>query len=468
MDTILMQRFVTLRNSIVFLIFLRSPALPAQEVEQKVIQADSAPEQVVRKRQGNLYGYQGAHSGKWYIPPQYEKLSEPYGEQIVAKKEGKFGLINQQGVSILPFEYEQLLLPPSLVSYSSSGGRQSNRKFDWMLARKNARWGGVDFHGTEVRAFVFEEAEWINDSMVLWGHPTQFRLETSSKQVVWEGNVDRWSWVNQEAFPKPLLWQVEVNGEVAVLNHRGQWVIPAAEQSIQWCHGGMMSVKRGQTQALYGYGGELLLPFENSSIIYVGRDLALVVKGNELGKSGLVHRSGKVVLPFEFAECQLVREEGGFLASTLILARRLKERTYSLYDIDGSSLTEAIYAGEVRWRSDSDACFARLATGGWHLLDNRGQKLVDTVFTSLEFSGRIIVGEVDAMKALINWKGQVITPFKYQSIRGFSSPGHAYDWERRFKLPYQKKLVAEVWYANSGQVFLSEEGEEYFFKDLKQ
>jgi hypothetical protein len=79
-----------------------------------------------------------------------------------------------------------------------------------------------------------------------------------------------------------------------------------------------------------------------------------------------------------------------------------------------------------------------------------------------------VVAELEGKKALFNAKGKAITEFKFQSIRGFTNPNVPADWERRFQLPYDQHFIAEGWYEDSGPVYITEEGKEYFFKKLKQ
>lgn len=459
-----------MKNGFLLLILLLCKHLYAQEVKvEELIEAAPSPEQVLRKRQNGLMGYQGANTGKWYIPAEYEQLSDPYSDEIIAKKGGKFGLLNRQGEVQVPFEYERLVLPPSTIEYNASGHRKpTTRRFEWFLAKKQTGWGAVDVQGKTVRSFDFEEASWINDSLVLWTRANRFRLEGPEEQVIWEESVEGWSWVNEEAFPKPLLWRIEQKGKTGILNHRGKWIVPGAEHQVRWCYGGMLCLAEGSQQAIYSYEGELLLPLQLATTHYLGADLALVVKDNQLGQSGVLHQSGRLVLPYEFAECHLVREQDGFLASPILITRKLKERAYALHNLEGKQLTPALYKEDVAWHTDFFLVLAPLEAGGWHLLDGQGQRLSDTLFNNLSFSGRVVVADLEGKKALFNANGKAVTEFKFHSLRGFTNPNVPADWERRFKLPYDKHFIAEGWYEDSGPVYITENGKEYFYKNLKQ
>lgn len=459
-----------MKNGLLLLALLALQLLPAQEVEEaRKLEVPNSPEQVLRKRQNGRMGYQGSNTGKWYIPAEYEQLSDPYSDEIIAKKGGKYGLLNRLGQVQVPFEYERLVLPPSTVEYSAAGHRKLPvRRFEWLLAKKQAGWGAVNAQGKTVRSFDFEEASWINDSLVLWTRANRFRLEGPDEQVIWEESVEDWSWVNEEAFPKPLLWRIQQKGKTGILNHRGKWIVPGAEHQVRWCYGGMLRLAEGALQAIYSYEGELLFPPQLATTQYLGADLALVVKDNKLGQSGVLHKSGRLVLPYEYAECHLVREQDGFLSSQLLITRRLKERAYALHNLEGKQLTPALYKEDVAWHADFYLVLAPLVAGGWHLLDAQGQRLSDTLFSNLSFSGRVVMAELEGKKALFSAKGKAITEFKFQSIRGFTNPNAPADWERRFQLPYDQHFIAEGWYEDSGPVYITEEGKEYFFKKLKQ
>lgn len=74
------------------------------------------------------------------IPFEYESLQECAYNVLFAQKNGKWGLINYDNKIITPFEYDSLKI-------NSTGA----------IASKNGKWGFIDFTGKIIVPFVFEE-----------------------------------------------------------------------------------------------------------------------------------------------------------------------------------------------------------------------------------------------------------------------------------------------------------------------
>jgi len=67
-------------------------------------------------------------------------------------------------------------------------------------------------------------------------------------------------------------------------------------------------------KAIFNRRGEQVAPLQLAEMQYEGNGLFWMVKHMELGKTGLIDTAGRTLMPFEFAECRLVREEDGFLS----------------------------------------------------------------------------------------------------------------------------------------------------------
>lgn len=108
---------------VIFCIALASyQNLSAQLMAEKVVQ-------------NKKVGFQDLKEKKLVIPYEYED-AETYavGNNIAVKKNGKWGLINENNQVLIPFEYEMI--------YSSCDHTTS--------AKKNGKWGVIDINSNEI------------------------------------------------------------------------------------------------------------------------------------------------------------------------------------------------------------------------------------------------------------------------------------------------------------------------------
>jgi hypothetical protein len=106
----------------------------------QILFAQLMAERVVQK---NKVGFQDLKEKKLVIPCEYED-AETYavGNNIAVKKNGKWGLINENNKVLIPFEYEMI--------YSTCDQTTS--------AKKNGKWGVIDINSNAVIIpFEYEE-----------------------------------------------------------------------------------------------------------------------------------------------------------------------------------------------------------------------------------------------------------------------------------------------------------------------
>lgn len=73
--------------------------------QNEVVQ--SKPVGVVRDLESGRYGIVGVH-GDTLVPFMYESLPNTTSDRMIAKKDGKFGMINPQNVTLVDFEYDHI------------------------------------------------------------------------------------------------------------------------------------------------------------------------------------------------------------------------------------------------------------------------------------------------------------------------------------------------------------------------
>ncbi|MCC6412752.1 MAG: WG repeat-containing protein [Saprospiraceae bacterium] len=446
---------------------------------QEVVQAPSSPEKIVQFKNGNLYGFRGFISEKVYVAAKFEKLDKEYSNFMEAQLNGKKGFINGRGETLVPFEFDRLKKPfPSIPKDK----RTPNNHFSWFLAQKDGKWGGVDSTGKWVVPPKWSSAEFVNDTVAMFVLEDLVRVESPSEnkskeptpavgiqttapsgQAYFFQTADAWSWASEDFYRSNLLIKIEKNGKTGVINHRGKVVAPVKYDQLLWCtlDGYVCLGNKDLQKTIYNKRGEQIAPLQLAEMQSEGRGLFWVVKDRELGKTGLIDTTGRTVMNFEFAECRLVREEDGFLSLPYIKARRLKEKLYAIYNLEGKQLTEAIYQEPHGNIIAQTLVFAPLPDNTWHLLGPDG-KPVSKALTHVGVSGEVIVAQdTEGKNAFLRFDGTQLTEFLYTTAKGLRNDYQRNEFAIRIGLKDHYALIGEASKPGVPQLFIDKEGKEW-------
>lgn len=121
----------------------------------------------------------------WDIEPQYEN-AERFTEQFAAvMKDGKYGMINENGEIVIPFEYDSIKYRSFTYFPASENGEWyfingSNEKvfgpfedaesyeYGFAAVKKDGKWGFIDKNGLDATAYVYDEAYSVEDDGCAW------------------------------------------------------------------------------------------------------------------------------------------------------------------------------------------------------------------------------------------------------------------------------------------------------------
>ena len=447
---------------------------------QEVVQAPSSPEKIVQFKNGNLYGFRGFSSEKVYVAAKFEKLDKEYSNFMEAQLNGKKGFINGRGETLVPFEFDRLKKPfPSIPKNK----RTPTNHFSWFLAQKDGKWGGIDSTGKIVVPPKWSGAEFVNDTVAMFVLEDLVRIESPSEnkskeptpavgiqatapsgQAYFFQTVDAWSWASEDFYHTNLLIKIVKNGKTGVINHLGKVVAPVAYDQLLWCtmDGFVCLGNKDLQKTIYNKHGKQVAPLQLAEMQQEGNGLFWVVKDRELGKTGLIDTAGRAVMPFEFAECRIIRDVDGFSASQFIKARRLKEKAYAIYSLCGQKLTEPLYKEAFCYNMSNTLVFAQLPDNTWHMLASDGKQRHPDVYNELKVSGEVIVGSKDNVgKAFYKLDGTQLTEFIYTTARGLTNNFQRNEFAIRIGLKDHYALIGEASKPGVPQLFIDKEGKEW-------
>ncbi|MBM0654623.1 WG repeat-containing protein [Capnocytophaga genosp. AHN8471] len=225
---------------------------------------------VVKVRKNHKFGLVD-HNGKELIPVEYEdiesdiplyentenKVSYLASSRLWAKKEGKYGYLDEYGAVVIPFIYDGV------------------KTFSGFMAavKKGDKWGFINAAGEEKLPFIYDEAE-----------------------VFYQGK-----WLSS------ILCLVKKDGKWGYINTKGIVIIPFAYDELD--DFGTDDYCAAKKNGKWGYidkNNKVIIPFiydevEDSDLKYIR-----VVKD---GKEGIIDFNRKTVIPIDFYVINLLGDD---------------------------------------------------------------------------------------------------------------------------------------------------------------
>ncbi|WP_291727311.1 WG repeat-containing protein [Bernardetia sp.] len=256
------------------------------------------------------------NKGKIIITPQYERLSLENGI-IRARKNGKWGIINSQNKTLLPFEYQYI----STFSENTA------------IIRKNNLWGFLANQNTTLKVILEPsiKADFINEVrngiakvssgryIEEDGYGNKNAYYKQNGIIKTNGNwilEQKYSFIEDEIFDlntaqSNQLVLIEQNGKVGYADKTGKIIVAPRYDAIQdnfseiyFAKKGISEVKNSGKIGYINHEGKEILPLEFSKVndfygIYNVKDAVTVAKKPN-SKYGTIDRHNNTIIPFEY------------------------------------------------------------------------------------------------------------------------------------------------------------------------
>lgn len=252
-------------NKLIFIVFIAVlGSLPGQA------QPDFIP-----YRKGDQWGYCNP-SKKILIPPQFEDahfFASMYGKSAAkVKKNGKYGLIDQAGNSVLPFKYQDVgALHSDLIKVKTKGKwklrhpkhRVKSGKYDkivrynrhYLMVKKRLKMGLIDLKGKKVISTRFDSLKFTDS--------------------------DRWV-------------QVVIAGKTGLYDlKKKKVVVPTLYTSIGVLENNTFVIRKNGKQGICTPDHKIILPVKYDDITVEGAHYSVELNG----KMGEFDKKGKIITP---------------------------------------------------------------------------------------------------------------------------------------------------------------------------
>ncbi|MEQ1584405.1 MAG: WG repeat-containing protein [Cyclobacteriaceae bacterium] len=229
--------------------------------------------------------------GDWVIQPIYDAADEfdDYAYAFV-KLKGKWGLIDQKGNTILPFEYAKAYV---------------DELENVRIVMKNSRYGLVDLTtGKESLPCIYENmyyAESLYDlpqALVVVKNKKAGIVNFSGQEIV----ACQFNNSKEPFFPlESGFFRVKQNTLAGILDSTGKLIVPCQfdEVEISLAQDSSFNTKSKGRYGLYSFtGNEIVAPISENEIEFAYENTYAIISQKK--KYGVIDRTGKLIVPCTF------------------------------------------------------------------------------------------------------------------------------------------------------------------------
>lgn len=312
-----------------------------------------------------------SQSGEIIIPCLYAQVvvlsKETFAAQQKAANEEeaeamgeKWGLLNQSGAEIVPFEYDEI---HTFYNMSAS-------KIQLISLQKNGRWGCLDMAGKEQIPFVYDT-------------PIEFRAQFAKVR-----KAEKWGF----------------------LNGVGKEVVPCIYTMIYNDFAeGLAAVKKGQKWGFVDSTGKEIIPFEYDEANSFKNGYAKVSKDK---KNTFIDKKGVAILPFMYSNAYILPSGQFFVYENK--AWKLVDKTNQQV---GTETFEQVFASEDK---NNSGLVPIKKNGRWGSINPKGKIVIACEYEDFRAFSEYIPNAAKVTKngkqGFIDTKSKTIFPFTYDGI----------------------------------------------------
>ena len=367
----------------------------------------------------SLYGYMD-YQGNQLIDCQYESIA-PFGKFMRAKRNGKWGWIDQQEKAVIPFQFD------FIENYEKGKERfryQNDGKLGWInyQTTKNelqtlSEWADdIEISEADVRNVrvgnYFGLINQSNEFIIPVRYETKIVFDKFEKAVVKEngfwGMVDKGGnivipTIYQERFRfgKNQLACVLKNDKYGVVDYNGNIVIPTIYDSFIYTDYEYWTVKKNNKYGITDDKGQLIIPIEYEKVFPYINHLALAKKD---GQWGYINELNQPIIPFEYQ-----------VLNSFIDGRAMakKNNYWGMINPDNETILPFKYDNLVE---EVNGFISANQQGFWGIINDRYKIIVPFKYDKITSLDNYFRVEKNNKVGLFTTDGQLILPTSYDAL----------------------------------------------------
>lgn len=212
---------------------------------------------------------------------RYQKFYSINPKIIALKRDDKWGLINNEGVLLIPFEYDR-----EISSFSFDEKKQNDNFF---VVQKNKKYGIVNLSKKILVPFDYDFIDYspTNGTFMALANYKYGRINLKNEIIIP---------FLYDSYQTPNGWSLKVrkDGKTGWLNYAGEILIPIEYDDAMLFSGGLAGVKKNGKWGFIDKSFKLLIPYQYDYVEYFNKG-RVYVKLN--GTSFFIDKEGNKVVP---------------------------------------------------------------------------------------------------------------------------------------------------------------------------
>ena len=341
--------------------------------------------------------------GQTILPFQYEKIVDAFYNYVIISKQDKIGVVDYAGKELIPIQYAKLKVVNDLV-YAYQNGKEGlfdlqhkviapaiydtifepNQNFIRVV--KDKKTGYLDYVGKEVLPAIYDE---VNGYL---GRTKYMILIQNGKFGVADANLKlfipcEYDSLQAEEWKKYIV--VKKNNLYGLLDTAGRIAHPIQYEYIENLENDnysnlprIMMAKRNKKWGIIDTTGRAIVPFEYDNMKFNYENKEAIVSKKE--KWGVIKNNGQIIVPFKYDEMGTIYQDIPLMGIKKkgkwgYLDRKGKEAILPQYQ-DAAS-----FSGVLSEDGISSNFYARVKKGKyWGVIDERGKTIIPFQFDMID------------------------------------------------------------------------------------
>ncbi|HLW31904.1 MAG TPA: WG repeat-containing protein [Aequorivita sp.] len=344
-------------------------------------------------------------TGKSLMPMVYGMTGFLPCEERVTYGHNKYGMLNFNRDTILPFKFKSAYLFPEGFCAASLADQTGY----------NSLYGLYDLDGNQILPHVFEYVDGFYSGRAIVKKNGKYGIiDETGKELFYTnyGRIDRFYNDYAIVYTKPE------NGEikVGIIDKNGHEVVPAIYQWLEHVYNfseGMAAMAQNRKYGFVDTTGKVVVPFKYDKVESFINGIAKVWVGWRY--VGYINRKGEEIIPADFEamdQANLRRYHNKYIIG-------LRDSIYHVFDYSGKEIDSLNYerVGEF---DANDKSFLVSTNGKWGSLDSNFQVKIPIEYESLEiiFPDKIAASQNNKI-GIIDREGKAISSFIFDWIAPF-------------------------------------------------
>ena len=352
--------------------------------------------------EGDKFGYMDV-TGKVVIPATYSYESTGYktiplfrAGYAVLKKDGKYGIVDKKGNTVIPFEHETLSHFLTSKNYAAIGKTLSGKIMYGLISMQN-----------KVTIPMEYESLTLDSNLVVVRKNGKYGLMDVTGRVLLPNE-----YTDLASYSKDRALRAEKDGKYGFIDLAGNWLFEKSKSVYQLygCSNGMISCKVNNKYGYLDLKGEevIVTKYDLADPFY--SELARVGKKSPTSSSvtlyGYVDKKGNEVVPLKF-------ESLGEMKNGLAWAKDPETNRYGYLDKTGKWALKPTYINIATSFDDYGGAWVKFTDDKYHYINKAGKDfgVLDSTgkwFRDFYSLGYGLVENSDNAYALIDKTGKVI------------------------------------------------------------